>query len=131
MRDARRPRLSLAPAPVFGAPEVTAIAPGSPPTDLLALDWGRITSAERPMANVYKVPLVLTPQPEGGFTVTSPVLPELVSEGDTIEEALENVKDALKAVVETYEDLGRPLPPNLHQDAQHTPISFETLVDAA
>ncbi len=37
----------------------------------------------------------------------------------------------LKAVVETYEDLGRPLPPNLHQDAHHAPIWFECLVDAA
>jgi antitoxin HicB len=83
------------------------------------------------MAQVYKIPLVLTPQPEGGFTVTSPVLPELVSEGDTVEEALDHVKDALRAVVETYEDLGRPLPPNLSQDAQHAPIAFDCLVDAA
>lgn len=68
------------------------------------------------MAQVYKVPLVLTPQPEGGYTVTSPVLPELVTEGDTLDEAIEHVRDALKAVIETYEDLGRPLPANLRQD---------------
>jgi antitoxin HicB len=36
----------------------------------------------------YKIPLVLTPQPEGGYTVTSPLLPELVTEGDTVEEAM-------------------------------------------
>ena len=54
----------------------------------------------------YKIPLILTPQPEGGFTVTSPLLPELITEGDTAEEALDNVKDALAAVNETYEDLG-------------------------
>lgn len=56
---------------------------------------------------VYKLPLVLTPQPEGGFTVTSPVLPELVTEGDTVNEALANVQDALAAVIEIYQDLGR------------------------
>ena len=60
----------------------------------------------------YKIPLVLAPQPEGGYTVTSPLIPELVTEGDTVEEALENVKDALAAVVEAYEDLGRSLPQN-------------------
>ena len=54
----------------------------------------------------YKIPLLLSPQPDGGFTVTSPALPELVTEGETAEEALENVKDALAAVVEIYEDLG-------------------------
>ena len=52
----------------------------------------------------YKVPLVMTPQPEGGYTVTSPVLPELVTEGDTLSEALHNAKDALAAVVELYEE---------------------------
>ena len=58
----------------------------------------------------YKVPLLLTPQAEGGYTVTSPLLPELVTEGDSIAEALENVKDALAAVIELYQDQGRPLP---------------------
>jgi antitoxin HicB len=50
----------------------------------------------------------LTLQVEGGYTVTSPVLPELVTEGDTVEEALKNVQDAVKAVMEIYEDTGRP-----------------------
>ena len=61
---------------------------------------------------LYKVPLVLEPQPEGGYTVTSPLLPELVTEGETLDDALENVKDALAAVIEAYEDLGNPLPLN-------------------
>jgi antitoxin HicB len=55
---------------------------------------------------LWKIPLVLSPQPEGGFTVTSPLLPELITEGDTAEEALANVHDALAAVVEAYEDIG-------------------------
>lgn len=58
----------------------------------------------------YKIPLVLTPQPEGGYTVTSPLLPELVTEGDSLDESLENVKDAFKAVMELCQELGRSLP---------------------
>ena len=61
---------------------------------------------------IFKIPLLLSPQPEGGFTVTSPLLPELVTEGDTLDEALTNARDALAAVVEAYEDLGRALPAN-------------------
>jgi antitoxin HicB len=76
----------------------------------------------------YKIPLVLTPQPEGGYTVTSPLLPELVTEGDTAEEALENVKDALAAVVETYEELGRSLPAATQVLDLSMPLSFETVV---
>lgn len=77
---------------------------------------------------LYKVPLVLTPQPEGGFTVTSPVLPELVTEGDTADEALGNAHDALAAVLETYQDLQRPLPTGIIQQVDNGPVWLETLV---
>ena len=77
---------------------------------------------------MFKIPLLLTPQPEGGYTVTSPVLPELVTEGDTMEEVLDHVGDALDAVVELYEDLGRNLPAGLGMDPKESPIWFEGVV---
>ncbi len=77
---------------------------------------------------LYKVPLLLSPQPEGGFTITSPLLPELLTEGDTVEEALENVRDALAAVVEAYEDLGRALPINLRVTDTDNALWLETVV---
>lgn len=61
----------------------------------------------------YKISLVLTPQPGGGYTVTSPLLPELITEGDSLDESLENVKDAFRAVMELYQELGRSLPENI------------------
>ena len=76
----------------------------------------------------YKIPLVLTPQAEGGYTVTSPLLPELVTEGDTVEEALANVRDALAAVIETYHDLGRTIPPNAIVPDGGGTVWLETLV---
>ena len=60
----------------------------------------------------HRIPVVLTPQPEGGYTETSPLLPKLVTEGDSVDKALANVRDALAAVIELYEDLGRSLPVN-------------------
>ena len=59
---------------------------------------------------IAKIPLVLEPQPEGGYTVTSPLLPELITEGDSISEILANVEDAFAVVAEIYEDRGQPLP---------------------
>ncbi len=79
----------------------------------------------------YKTPLVLTPQPEGGCTMTSPLLPELVTEGDTVEEALANVRDALGAVIETYDDLGRRLPQNAMVPDASSPVWLETLGTAS
>jgi antitoxin HicB len=78
----------------------------------------------------YKIPLILTPQSEGGYTVTSPLLPELVTEGDTVDEALHNVKDALAAVIEAYGDLGRTLPENSRIADATGPVWLETLVTA-
>jgi antitoxin HicB len=79
---------------------------------------------------LYKIPLILEPQPEGGFTVTSPLLPELVTEGDTADEALENVRDALSAVLEMYEEMGRPLPVATQLPRVDVPVTLETLVAA-
>ena len=79
----------------------------------------------------YKIPLILTPQPEGGFTITSPTspaLPELVTEGDSISEALDNAKDALAAVVEIYQDQGRPLPQAIRISKTDRPVRLETVV---
>jgi antitoxin HicB len=80
----------------------------------------------------YKLPLVFEPQPEGGYTVTCPILPELITEGDTIAEALTNAKDALISIIEAYADLGRSLPPVLEHVALdlHTPFWVETAVAA-
>jgi antitoxin HicB len=82
------------------------------------------------MAEVYRVPLVLTPQPEGGYTVTSPALPGLVTEGDSLEQALENVEDALRATLELYEDAGRSIPRDLVQDPEAGAIEFDLLLPA-
>ena len=52
-----------------------------------------------------RFPWYSSPNRKGGYTITCPILPELITEGDTIAEALANVEDALIAIIETYEDL--------------------------
>ena len=79
---------------------------------------------------LYKLPLILAPQPEGGFTVTSPLLPELVTEGDTVAEAMANAQDALAAVIEAYQDLGRPVPSSTLLADVQSPVWLETLIVA-
>jgi antitoxin HicB len=75
-----------------------------------------------------KLPLVFVPQPEGGYTVTSPLLPELITEGDSVEDALENVRDALAAVVEIYRERGRELPASLVISDVASPLWAEVVV---
>ncbi|MXZ42927.1 MAG: type II toxin-antitoxin system HicB family antitoxin [Caldilineaceae bacterium SB0666_bin_21] len=77
---------------------------------------------------IARIPLVLEPQPEGGYTVTSPLLPELITEGDTMAEALANVEDAFAAVVEIYQDQDLSLPAGIFMDETNHPVSVEAIV---
>jgi predicted RNase H-like HicB family nuclease len=48
--------------------------------------------------------VVLEPSEEGGYTVYVPSLPGCISEGETIEEALTNIKEAIELYLEPVED---------------------------
>ncbi|HEU5226177.1 MAG TPA: type II toxin-antitoxin system HicB family antitoxin [Ktedonobacteraceae bacterium] len=51
-----------------------------------------------------RLTVVLEPSEEGGYTVYVPALPGCISEGDTKEEALANIKEAIKLYLEPVED---------------------------
>jgi antitoxin HicB len=59
------------------------------------------------MARDYRV--ILEPD-EDGFAVWVPALPGCVSQGDTREEALANIREAIQAYVESALRHGDPLP---------------------
>jgi antitoxin HicB len=80
---------------------------------------------------IRRLPLVFTPQPEGGFTVTSPVLPELITEGDTLDQAFANVRDALTAVIELYAEEGRSLPTSVDLPQNGQIVWADALVEVA
>ena len=58
----------------------------------------------------YKLNFIATKEPEGGFTITCKELPELITVGDSLDEAIENIKDTFIAVFEIYQDTGRTFP---------------------
>ena len=80
------------------------------------------------MSQIYKLPLVLEPQPEGGYVVTCPLLPELITEGEDIQEAIQNANDALAAIVEAFQELNQPLPPALQPTLDNTRILVDTVL---
>ncbi len=53
--------------------------------------------------------VVLEPSEEGGYTVYVPSLPGCVTEGDSIEEALKNIQEAIALYLEPVEDEVIPL----------------------
>ncbi|MFZ0134543.1 MAG: type II toxin-antitoxin system HicB family antitoxin [Desulfobacterales bacterium] len=51
-----------------------------------------------------KIKVVLESSEEGGYTVYVPSLPGCISEGETREEALNNIKEAVELYLEPVED---------------------------
>ena len=59
--------------------------------------------------------VILTPEPEGGFTVRVPAFPEIVTYGESETEALAMAKEAIELSIEYRLSTGDDLP-----DADHT-----------
>ncbi len=79
----------------------------------------------------YRIRLTLEPNPGGVFTVTSPDVPGLVTEGQTATEIQTNVQEALDALFEAWAELGQHPPPALRPIAFDRSQTVEMLVTAA
>jgi predicted RNase H-like HicB family nuclease len=51
-----------------------------------------------------RLKVILEPSDEGGFTVFVPALPGCISEGDTEQEAIVNIQEAIALYLEPVED---------------------------
>ena len=49
--------------------------------------------------------VVLEPSEEGGYTAVVPALPGCISEGDTVDAAMRNIREAMELYLEPIEDL--------------------------
>lgn len=75
------------------------------------------------MSESYSFSIVLEPQQEGGFTVLVPALPEVVTEGDTEQDALANAEEAIRAVISYRRDKGIAIPSDAHPEIRHVTIA--------
>jgi predicted RNase H-like HicB family nuclease len=77
--------------------------------------------------------VLLEPDPEaGGFTVTVPALPGVITEGDTLEEALANAREAIECAFADGEELEPEIAPyqlatvqvDVPETAEPSPLDF-------
>jgi antitoxin HicB len=61
----------------------------------------------------YLLPVLLEADETGGYVVTSPILPGLVTEGDDSQEAVQHAKDAAETLLEAMIEDGDTLPAEL------------------
>ncbi len=70
--------------------------------------------------------IILSPADEGGFTVTVPALPAVVTEGDSYEQAIEMAREAIGLYLESLAVRGEAIPRELGAD-----LPREARVDVA
>lgn len=58
----------------------------------------------------FQYTVVFEPAEEGGYVVTVPALPGLITEGDTLEEARAMAKDAIRGYLESLMKHGEEIP---------------------
>ena len=75
------------------------------------------------MTASYSYSVILEPQEGGGFTVLVPALPEVVTEGDTEQEALANVEEATRAVLEYRQEQGLSPPSDAHPEIRFVTVA--------
>ena len=78
-------------------------------------------------------PVILTPDKEaGGFVVTFPDIPEAITQGETVDEALAMAAEALETAMDFYFDGKRavpmPSPPKRRQQVVALPLSVSAKV---
>jgi antitoxin HicB len=56
--------------------------------------------------------VVLEPEEEGGFSVSVPALPEIATQGETLEEALACAREAIALVLADRRERGEDIPPS-------------------
>jgi len=59
-------------------------------------------------ARSYSV--VLEPDPDGGYVAVVPAFPGCYSQGDTVDDALANAREAIELTIEDMEAAGEPIP---------------------
>jgi antitoxin HicB len=72
-------------------------------------------------------PAALTPDPDGGFTVTFRDVPEAITEGDTREEVLLRAEDALESALAMYVAAKEPLPTSSEAAADEVMVTLSAL----
>jgi predicted RNase H-like HicB family nuclease len=59
---------------------------------------------------------------DGKFVASAPTLPGCWSQGDTREEALRNVTEAIEAYIESLQKHGNPIPPPITEEVVDVPV---------
>jgi predicted RNase H-like HicB family nuclease len=79
-------------------------------TTSLPIDKEEVVFSWQEFGRAYECPVLLCPEEEGGFSVHALTLPGAVSEGESAEEALANIAEAIQLLIEGCTESGIAIP---------------------
>ena len=82
---------------------------------------------------IYQYPAVFTPSDEGGFVITFPDVPEAITQGETVEQCINEASDALEESIIGRINTRKEVPaPSAQQSGQYLiPVPAQTALKAA
>jgi len=60
--------------------------------------------------STFHYTIILEREPDGGYHASCPALKECHSQGDTLDEAVANIREAIEAFLESIKAHGEPIP---------------------
>lgn len=75
----------------------------------------------------YELPITLQEE-DGGFVATCPIWKACYSQGDTIEEAVNEISYVAASLIEVYKEEGMKIPLKLRSTSQQKPNGFRVSV---
>ncbi|HEX9861450.1 MAG TPA: type II toxin-antitoxin system HicB family antitoxin [Nitrospirota bacterium] len=71
----------------------------------------------------YRYTVIIEPDEEGGYSASCPALEGCVSQGDTYDEALENIREAIAAYIESLKKHNEPIPGDVDVKVQSVQVA--------
>ena len=81
-------------------------------------------SSSEPLTHTFTA-IVEPDEEEAGYVVTFPAIPDLATQGETLEEARLMAEDCLRGYLEVLRETGRPLP----APGRATPSAHATIIE--
>ena len=69
-----------------------------------------------------KFVVYLEPAEEGGYMVSCPQLPGCVTQGETVQESLDMIRDAIQGYIASLQKHGEPIPPSLEESIERAEV---------
>lgn len=71
----------------------------------------------------YRYTVIIEPDEEGGYSASCPALEGCVSQGDTYDETLDNIREAIVAYIESLKKHNEPIPDDVEVKVQSVQVA--------